>query len=190
MPPLCNGLLKCFRMMPSKKTSYGIAASPVVPFAGENNSMAFCRELLQSYRLLFAQDKKSRGLFWNTIRLSIEKDKLYDSFLDDLCGRKISVIRGLHPELGQLLDIRGGVFGSSEFPTYSEHMYAIQNHVERHRPRRFREIWRDRRDLEKFSALWAVFVFGSISILLSIVQIGFNAVQLWVSYEQLHQKAT
>lgn len=176
--------------MPSKKISYGITTSPVVPFAGESTSVASCRELLQTYRLLFAQDKKSRGLFWNTIRPSVKKDNLYDSFLDDLCGRKISTITGRHPELGQLLDIRGGVFSSSEFPTYSEHMYAIQNHVERHRPCRFREIWRDRRDLEKFSALWAVFVFGSVSILLSMVQIGFNAVQLWVSYEQLHQKAT
>lgn len=149
--------------------------------------LSHSREILRSYRILFAQDKKSRGLYWSTIRPSLRKDNQFDPFLDDLCGRRISAIQLRYPTLRTVLDVQGSVFRSQEFPHYGGRLRTLQRHIDRHRPRRILDLWRDRRDPEKILTLWAVLIFGMISIVLSLVQTILNGVQVWMAYKQVQQ---
>ena len=146
------------------------------------------RELLRSYRILFAQDKKSRRLYWNTIRPVLTKAHLNDPFLDDLCGRTTPVVLERYPQLRSMLDVQGSVFRPHDFPLYGQKLCTIQEYIDNHRPRRLVDLWRDRRDPEKILTLWAVLVLGITGIILSLIQTALNATQVWLAYRQLKQR--
>ena len=156
--------------------------------AGEDGSgTSLCCEMLQSYRLVFAQDAKSRRIFWKQARPALKKRDYYDTFLDDLCGRKATSIKNVQSDLCNMLDLNPENLSLSQFPTYREQLYAIQKYIERRRPRRLLEIWRDRREPERFFTFWAVIFFGSAGLVLSVIQVLLTAAQLWVDYKQLQQ---
>lgn len=144
------------------------------------------REVLLSYRLLFAQDTKSRRLF-SRLRHNLKKQDRYDPFFDDLCAPKLQRLETRYPGLGGKLDPRGSVFYASEFGFLGGRLLKMQQFGERHRPRKLRELYRDKRDSEKYFTFWAVIWIGGASIVLGTMQVLLNAVQLSVSYKQLSQ---
>lgn len=154
----------------------------------EDGSMkSLVREVLQSYRLVFGQDKRSRTMYWNTIRPSLRKDKCHDPFLDDLCRLGGASFESRWPDLGELLNMREMAFHPSDFAVYGERLGKIQRYIGQRQPRRLLEMWRDRRNPEKFFTFWAVIIFGGVTVILSLVQIALTAGQLVLSYKQLHQ---
>jgi uncharacterized integral membrane protein len=86
-----------------------------------------------------------------------------------------------------MLDVQGSAFRPHDFPHYGQKLCTIQEYIDKHRPRRVIDLWRDRRDPEKTLTLWAVLILGIIGIILSLVQTLLNAVQVSLAYRQLKQ---
>ena len=142
--------------------------------------------MLLSYRLLFAQDKKSRRLFSRLCR-DLKKQNQYDPFFDDLCTAKLQTLEKRYPKLRGKLDPRGSVFYASEFECLGSRLLKLQQFGERHKPRKLLDLYKDKRDSEKYFTFWAVIWIGGATIVLGIMQVLLSAAQLAVSYKQLSQ---
>ena len=88
------------------------------------------------------------------------------------------------PDLMALVEGRGSVFATSELPKFGSRLKIVQEHVEKHRPKRLTDLYRDRRDQEKFFTFWAVIGFGGVAVIIGLIQTLLNAAQLAIAYQQ------
>ncbi|KAL8911212.1 MAG: hypothetical protein Q9172_007712 [Xanthocarpia lactea] len=142
------------------------------------------REILLSYRLLFAQDRKSRRLF-SRLRNDLRMQSWYDPFFEDLCTAKLETLETRYKGFRGKLDPEGSVFYASEFRFLGKRLLKLQQFGERHRPRKLMEFYRDKRDSEKYFTFWAVIWIGGASIVLSIMQLLLGAAQVAIAHKQL-----
>ncbi|KAF2793724.1 hypothetical protein K505DRAFT_223725, partial [Melanomma pulvis-pyrius CBS 109.77] len=127
------------------------------------------REVLLSYRILFSQDKKSRFCL-SKLQSDLEGHGFSDPLLNDLCAANLSQLERKYNAMSGVLDLPGSSFAGTEFRYLGKRLLAIQEFSERHRPRKLREIYLNRRDSEKYYTFWAVIWIGGLSIVLSILQ--------------------
>jgi hypothetical protein len=148
------------------------------------NPRTFVQEILRTYRFLFGQNKGSRKLFSKELKPGICDDGYYDTLLDELCGMSDADLRLRRPELGALIGGRASIFRTSEFPNFGTRLRLVQEHVQKHRPKRLIDLYRDRRDQEKFFTFWAVIIFGTFAIVIGLIQTLLSAAQLSIAYQQ------
>lgn len=150
---------------------------------------ALIEELVWTYRLLFGQDRASRKLFRRHIRQAICGEACYDRLLDQVCGMHDKKLQLAQPSLRVIITSarQESTLRSSNFRHFGTRLAILQSHMVRHRPRRLLDLYRDRRDQEKFYTFWAVIAFGTIAILIGIVQTFLSAAQLAISYKQWKQ---
>ena len=147
----------------------------------------YLSEVLQSYHLLFGQDKRSRKLFTREIRPSLLRHNgspspYYDNALDELCGRKQFTLPGIWstddcPDR-EVYDL------ATHFPMLGERLYRLQDFTRLQSPSRLRGLWQDRRNALQWFTFWAVIIIGGLSVLISLLQLLVSVAQLAVSARQ------
>jgi hypothetical protein len=103
-------------------------------------------------------------------------------FLTEICSADLRAVEKRYNGLRRELDIAGTIVYASEFRFIGDRLLELQKHAERHIPRKLRDLYRDRRDSEKYFTFWAVIWIGGASIVLSIVQVAIGIAQLVVAY--------
>ncbi|RDW75663.1 hypothetical protein BP5796_06484 [Coleophoma crateriformis] len=141
-------------------------------------SRDFFREIIFSYRLIFGQNADSWKLFQkeHATRKNKGSCSYDDPLLPKLCGGEWS-----REDIYEVLDAppaRSIYSASADFPYFGKRLIAIQDCVLIQNPSDWETLWYDRRDLSRFSAIWAVLIFGVVTILMGIVQIALSAAQV------------
>jgi len=139
-------------------------------------------EILLSYRLIFGQDKASRRAFRKEHRSSSTRKRLdEDQELMALCGHNWWK-QQIYTEI-DAPDAKTVYSGRTDFPFLAERLIILQDFVLTQSPNDWRTLWRDRRDMNRFWTLWAVVIFGAITIALSLIQIGLAIAQVVAAFK-------
>lgn len=144
-----------------------------------------------SYRLLFGQSQSARKLAKTSLRMLEEKDAIeYDPLLDLLCAQpRNSQIRTLPVSLWPVscrsfehtLQEESAYNSQDDFPMFGQRLAKLQEFNLRQQPNKLRDLWRDRRNPLQWYTFWAVLVFGSCSLLLTLLQLMIAVAQLVTS---------
>lgn len=138
-----------------------------VPWASEEDVTELLLEVTLSYRLIFGQSKRSRMAFRKLRPFADLPSAEHDRVLGQLCGRK-------RPELPLDLVEREEYDLPGDFPHIRSKIIRLHGYAASRKPRSLRQLWRDKRDSTAWLAFWSVLIFGSVSILLAVVQIIFQ----------------
>ncbi|RGP66017.1 hypothetical protein FSPOR_6843 [Fusarium sporotrichioides] len=150
------------------------------------------REVLLSYRVLFAQSSRSRTLIKKHLQRACRDNEDIDPFLVILCTKSLSFLRkkvNLPKDVFpySALDLEGFLSESEtysandDFPFFGHKLQALQRYNLRQQPSKVKDLWRDRRNPLQWYTFWIVLWVGGISIILSVVQIGLAAAQVYYS---------
>jgi hypothetical protein len=153
------------------------------------------REVLLSYRLLFGQHRRSRKAFMTNLRKTAAgKDELLDPLLVNLCGRGASSVGPLSGSRNIWSKNRQDANGNLQeadtysievdFPMLGPRLANLQQWCLNQSPSRIRDLWRDHRNPMQWYTLWAVLIIGSLSLLLTLVQVLLSIAQLVISAKQ------
>jgi hypothetical protein len=153
----------CITALESHGAIYAFASAEKRSFdprASEGDISQFMREVLLSYRLLFGQHDPSRKLFKHTLKPTGQTP---DELLSILCMEK-NVNPALTPNLPLYIT-------AQHFPVLSKRIELIATDLKACRPSSMGELLHDRRDKTQYWTFWLVSIIGSISILLSLIQV-------------------
>jgi hypothetical protein len=128
------------------------------------------KEIVLSYRLLFAQDKASRRLFRSMKVFESSENGMRDDFLARLCG-----LEGLDIPFVQA--DRECYRLSRDFPVLRARLAILQQQLLSVKPTSWRAVWKDKRDTVQWHTFWAVIVFGGLGIVLGAIQVILQAIQ-------------
>lgn len=141
-----------------------------VPWADEEDVTGLLREVLLSYRLLFGQTRRSRGIFRSLrpfVRIPPEGQ---DQLLSQLCCRKRSACPIALTERDEY-DL------ADDFPHLRSKIVRLSSYASSKKPHSLRQLWVDRRNSPAWLAFWSVLMFGFVGILLALVQTIFQVLQ-------------
>lgn len=141
------------------------------PWATEEDVTGLLEEILLSYRLIFGQTKRSRIAFRRLQPFARMDPQGHDKLLAQLCGRK----RLDWPVAG--LVERDEYDLAGDFPHLRSRLVRLSDYAASRKPRSIRQLWGDKRDSTAWLALWSVLVFGSVSVLLALLQTVFQVLQ-------------
>jgi hypothetical protein len=69
----------------------------------------------------------------------------------------------------------------TDFQVFGLRLKELEQFGSRQRPSALKDLWTDRRDPLQWYTFWAVFWIGGLSLLLSVVQAGLAAAQVWLA---------
>lgn len=156
------------------------------------------QEILLSYSVILGQTRKSRKLFLRLFFPMISVSQR-DGLLKKLGGSRKILVTKLLPSCcwsKALIDENNklnkqDVYNTwTDFPILGRRLLVLQTWNIRQQPSTLRDMWRDRRSPGTWLAFWAVLIFGGISIILSILQLGIAAAQLAVALPPSSQDGT
>lgn len=150
--------------------SCGCEAHGPMPWACGEEITDLLREIVLSYRLLFGQSGRSRRLFRRLRPFENMGSEALDSSLFSICSHK-------HFRCPVELVEREEYHLAGDFPHLGSRLARLNRYASRKRPRSMRQLWRDKRDSTAWLALWSVLIFGSVSILLALIQTIFQIMQ-------------
>ena len=150
-------------------------------------SAQFYREVIQSYRILFGQDKRS----WKAFAADYGRrgpipqadsggDIGEDGLSPWLCGDEW--LKQVIYEDVDASDVKTVYSARADFPFFADRLLSLQDFAVTQCPSDWRTVWRDRRDVARFWTLWAVMVFGSASIVIGILQVVLTVAQVTAAY--------
>lgn len=152
-----------------------------------NFQQPVAREVLLSYRLLFAQDRRSRSLIKDEIGNTKKKDEDMDPFLEQVCCQildrsfRMSTKDFWPPSCQDFNDQlrEQDVYSAREdFPIFGARLLRLQQYSLRQQPSRIRDLWRDRRNPLQWYTFWAVLWVGGLSLLMALLQLCVAVAQL------------
>ncbi|KAK3897693.1 hypothetical protein C8A05DRAFT_38735 [Staphylotrichum tortipilum] len=144
-----------------------------LPWGTEQDVSSLLQEILLSYRLIFGQNKRSRAGFRRSQPFARLPSQGHDKLLGQLCGRK----RFDSPTGAAALIERDEYDLAADFPHLRSRLARLGGYAAGKKPRSIRQLWRDRRDSTAWLALWSVLVFGSVSVVLALLQTVFQVLQ-------------
>ena len=144
-----------------------------------------------SYRLLFGQSRGARKFAIASLRVLKEEvpDEL-DPLLSLLCAQPCnSKIHALPSSLWpascrsfeDTLQEENAYSSQDDFPMLGQRLAKLQEFNLRQQPSKLRDLWRDRRNPLQWYTFWAVLIFGSLSLLLALLQLIVATAQLITS---------
>jgi hypothetical protein len=141
--------------------------------SSRRTTKAYMREVLQTYRILFGQDERSRRLYAGE-----RPSGTVDPILDDLCERKRIRLdltyHGISHE-------QGDYSLAYDFLLLGDRLLELQTYSDCLNPDRLSQLWTDRRNPLQFFTFWAVIIVGGISIVLSLLQLVVSTAQLVIA---------
>lgn len=146
-------------------------------WAREQDVTELLREILLSYRLIFGQNRRSRSLFRTLVPFEGVAPEGHDQLLSQLCGRK---------RLDCPVPIeRQEYILSQDFPHLRGSLVRLSGYASSKKPRSIPQLWNDRRDSTAWLAFWSVLIFGTLTIMLALLQTAFQILQ-YVDAVQQH----
>ncbi|KAK4116310.1 hypothetical protein N656DRAFT_774537 [Canariomyces notabilis] len=145
-------------------------ANPM-PWGNKEDVTGLLWEILLSYRLIFGQERRSRAVFRKIQPFAGIPPQGRDPLLAHLCGRKrfeCPVAKLVERDVYDL---------EADFPHLRGRIALLSGYAASRKPRNVRQLWTDRRDSTSWLALWSVLIFGSLSILLALLQTIFQILQ-------------
>lgn len=145
----------------------------------EIKSGDYLREVIETYRLLFGQDKASWELFRARYRIRRRlrrQPPQWDPLLNSICGADWAD-QDIYNFLGSLPS-KTVYSAQDDYPFFAERLVILHEFVAAQVPDDLLTLWRDRRDVSKYWTLWAVMVYGSIGVVLGVAQIGLSIAQV------------
>ena len=134
------------------------------PRADSNDIHSLLTETLLSFRLLFGQSAAGRKYFRRLYKNNPELQNLGDKLLWALCAEPTI-------EHSLVLENRSAYFLDRDFPVLSGRIRMLIKDLKDSRPDGWRQLLRDRRDTVQYWTFWLVAIFGTMSIILSIIQV-------------------
>lgn len=145
-----------------------------LPWGTQDDVTGLLQEILLSYRLIFGQNKRSRAAFRQTQPFARIPSHAHDRLLGQLCGRKR--FDSSHTGSAELIE-RDEYDLAADFPHLRSRLARLGGYAAGKKPRSIRQLWSDRRDSTAWLALWSVLVFGSVSVVLAMLQTVFQVLQ-------------
>ena len=148
-----------------------------MPWAAEEDVTELLQEIVLSYRLLFGQSRRSRSLFRRLRPFASTPHEGHDQFLSQICGKKrfncpITIVEREEYDL------------AGDFPHLRCRFVRLSKYASNKKPRSIRQLWGDKRDSAAWLTFWSVLIFGSVSILLGVVQTVFQIMQYALAVRQ------
>jgi hypothetical protein len=162
----------------------------------DQGSTSIHREVLLSYRLIFAQSARSRKLIKQHLdRLGSSSRGPMDPLLVALCS---SPLKRLHRDSGLPRNIfpysavnEDGTLQESDaycvgedFPCLGSRLLVLQRYNMRRQPSKVKDLWRDQRNPLQWYTFWAVLWVGGITVFLTALQLIVGAAQLYYAAVQ------
>ncbi|KAJ5253883.1 hypothetical protein N7524_011063 [Penicillium chrysogenum] len=150
-------------------------------WATEAEINQFLVEVLLSYRLLFGQTKRSRGLFRSIdpfLRSKEANRNMRDPLLSSLCGARSWDDLLLDLRRDWELTQKETYYLPRDFPILRYRFVVLQRHLSASAPRTWIQLWRDKRDSAHWMTFWAVISFGAFGSLMALLQVLMQAVQM------------
>ncbi|KAL8842377.1 MAG: hypothetical protein Q9176_002766 [Flavoplaca citrina] len=153
---------------------------PVSAAVDPNRSMF--REALLSYRLLFGQSSDSRRLFRSHEKSRASQGGYTDQLLVRLCGQSRTIVQTTDDDTFYEQAFYDSVI---DFPHYGHRLEELQRYVSARKSRNIKDLWQDRRDIERWVLIWYVLMLTIVTIVLALVQIGLGACQVRLAQVQV-----
>ena len=148
--------------------------SPRVEHDGVHCGSFLVTEVCTSYSLIFQNDRRSRKHFYRVEKPKLERDgAVLDPLLVEICCHKPPAILAHHLELFPPVDSF-----KHDFSALARRLRILQNFAETALPKRRRSLGNDRRNLEKSYTFKAVVVFGSLGVVIGLIQIVLSGMQV------------
>lgn len=133
------------------------------------------KEILLSYRLLFGQDERSRDLFRSQERHRANIEGRVDPLLDELC----SEAQAMGERFSDNSFIERNAYNSRfRFPFLGQRLALLQDFSHSISPHGVLDVWRDRRDPYKWSAVWFATIIGAVTVMLASGSLAAAIVQI------------
>ena len=148
------------------------------------------QEVLMSYRLLFGQTRGARGLVKAALKVLQHQDPHYDQLLEVVAaGPYNHTLAALPSSLWPVscrsfedtLQEEDAYSAQDDFPMFGQRLAKLQEFNLRQQPSKLRDLWRDRRNPLQWYTFWAVLIVGSLSLLLTLLQLIVALAQLIVA---------
>lgn len=149
------------------------------PRSAPTSAGDFCRELICTYRLIFGQHKSSYKAFRSIYGPHLSTSQTYaawDPLLNQLCGHaweKQPIYEDINAP-----GIRTVYSADRDFGFFGDRLLTLHEFVTTQSADDWRALWRDRRDMSRFWALWLVLLFGGLTVVIGIIQIGLAGAQV------------
>jgi hypothetical protein len=166
----------CVSMLQSRGTIHAFASTDRTNFdprADENAISNLLTEILLSYRLLFGQSQYSRKLFPRVLNPPESLRSEVDPLLPQLC-----MMENLYDASSVIPRDQPVYFANQHFPVLSERIELIAKELKRAKPNSVGDLLHDRRDKLQYWTFWLISIFGTISIILSLIQVILQGIQL------------
>lgn len=157
----------CVATLRSRGALYSFASSErhsPDPRASYDEITDILNETLLSYRVIFGQSKASRNIFRrlhkNNLELSRSGDKLLYKICTQTCFEHVDVPKD-----------RPVYYAEREFPILGERIKLLAKELKAVKPKSWKELLRDRRDTLQYWTFWLVAIFGSLSVILTFIQV-------------------
>jgi hypothetical protein len=97
-----------------------------------------------------------------------------DGLLNELCGRNRCKVWAKRPDK-EIYNLQ------HDFPILRSRIATLNYHLSSRKPRTWKDLWRDKRDLAQCFIFWAVLIIGGFGLLFSFIQVVLQMVQLAIS---------
>ena len=157
----------CVASLRSRGALYSFASSErhsPDPRASYDDITDILNETLLSYRLFFGQSRASRDIFRRLYKNTLEFSRSEDKLLYKICAQT----RFQHAAVP---NDRPVYYAEREFPILGERIKLLMKELKAVKPRGWKELLRDRRDTVQYWTFWLVAIIGSISIILTFIQV-------------------
>lgn len=134
-------------------------------------------EIIRSYKLLFRESKSARRIFrkfeQRRAQEALPAGCSLDPLLAQLCGAKdLKSSRQADPD-------RLRYSRSVHFPLLAARISVLQDVLAKQKPGGLLSVWHDRRDFDALYTFRAVIIFGTIGVILSLIQTVLTGVQVY-----------
>lgn len=143
------------------------------PRGDEDDIAQHLKEVLLSFRLLFAQSHKSRRLFRRVFDPAKVPFPHLDTLLPHLCSEKALEGDDMWIPRDQRI-----YYAARDFPVLYQRVELLAEQLNRARPSSVHDLLRDRRDTLQFWTFWLVAIIGGLSVVLSAIQVVLAGVQI------------
>ncbi|KAH8602775.1 hypothetical protein B0O99DRAFT_9320 [Bisporella sp. PMI_857] len=161
-----------------------------------DHASEYFKEVLLTYRLLFGQKPRDSIIFTQLYQKEWSRLPSFschpDPLLPRLCGQlwNTDEVRAIYDEI-EADDALHQYSSQADFPFLGRSLLALQEYVEGHEPRTFKELWHDGRNTERWWESWTAIVIGALGLFLTfilmLIQVVLQFYQVDLAKQQLAQ---